>query len=51
MSTMAIKNLLVPTILLSEVTEVAEVAVPDELTEDNNINNYNSIDWKQLLDF
>ena len=47
---MAAENLLAPTILLLEVAEVAEVAVPNELTEDNNINNYNSINWKQLLD-
>ena len=47
---MAAENLLAFTILLSEVIKVAEVTVPDKLVEDDNINNYNGINWKQLLD-
>ena len=42
-SVMAVKNLLAPIILLLEVAEVIEVAVPNKLIEDDNINNYNSI--------
>ena len=39
-SVIAIKNLLVPIILPLEVT------MPNEPIDDNNINNYNSINWK-----
>ena len=38
MSVIATENLLAPIILLSEVTEIAEVIVLDEFIEDNNNN-------------
>ena len=39
-SAIAIENLPAPIVLLSE------VAAPNKLTDDNNIDNYNGINWK-----
>jgi len=43
-SAIAAENPLAPTILL------LEDAAPDQLIDDDNVNNYNGIDWKQLPD-
>ena len=43
-SAIAVKNPLAPTTLL------LEAAAPDQLIDEDNVNNYNSINWKQLPD-
>ena len=42
-SAIATENLPALTILLSK---VAKVAMPDKLTNNNNVDNYDSINWK-----